>query len=227
MKRKITVASLVALSLLLISGCSQEKNEVIDKKGDFSSFANSSAETTDSTGDLSSFLNSSAETTDSNSSGYIEERKYFDVLDISKGNEIKYKYNIYDKDHKVLDSGVAENNNPKISYIGDDVIKIEIGVGTGLVNSRYYKISGKLKSDWFMTPIAENNEMVVYLDYTVGTTKVIVQNIFDKSIYYKEFKRDFFATGMLPEAKFISNKQLSITYQTGEDGHEVTEKLDL
>lgn len=147
----------------------------------------------------------------------------------TKYNKPEFQYFIFDNSHQVLDYGVTERNEPKISNSAG-MLKICISAGTNAVSCRYYKPDAKVISDWFSNSLVESKEIVAYLDYSVGPTKLIVQDIFYKSKYYREFKKEFSKKSTSPvlKAEFINqDTQLRITYITQQNDHEITETLNL
>ena len=76
-------------------------------------------------------------------------------------------------------------------------------------------------------------KLIAYIDVSkdqpMENRKVIVQNIFDKSILYKEFQLDFSDVDTpVTEAKFSKNgAALHLTYLSGEEQTQISTILNL
>lgn len=127
-----------------------------------------------------------------------------------------------------MGSGYTPINSPTFTE-KNGILKRHQGCGTGCWIDQYYDTVNRIRSQPFESPIASNDKLIVYFDYHDEGITLVVQDIFDRQTYYKEFKRDFqFKYSPFINAEFISGgRQLRITYMTGLDKHEVTETLDL
>ncbi len=96
-------------------------------------------------------------------------------------------------------------------------------------NCKYYDTEEKKKSDWFETPILSNNQFVVRLNKLTNPTGIIVENIFDKSQFYKEYDINFSDKEIWPlkEVRFINNNTIELTYISDNNGKVETKKLFL
>lgn len=171
---------------------------------------------------------SDREPTSTISMQYEVKERYYEIHDITKHERPLYQYYIFNGNHEVVDYGIIYAF-PKVTKSGS-IIKLCIQVAEHVICCRYIDIEEGCYSYWFTNPVAENETMVVYTDQG-GATKLIIQDIFDKSKYYREFERDFaYKQWPLVSAKFISDgKQLRVKYITREGGYykEITETLDL
>jgi hypothetical protein len=102
--------------------------------------------------------------------------------------------------------------------------------GTYQWKLRYYDVVNGRVSQYFYTPIQSSDKLIAYFS-SIGDERVlIVQDIFDKSTYYKEIRRDFSILCYLgtSPAEFINNNtQLVISYWANPDDEIVTETIDL
>lgn len=159
---------------------------------------------------------------------YEIKTKYYEIYEVTKHGRPAYQYFIFGSySHLDFDRGIVYGF-PQVTE-SDGIIKLCVKVDTGVSNCRYFDIESKLSSIWFVSPVAENGTLVAYPDQPWEATKLIVQNIFDKSKYYCEFEREFtYIYTPIESAEFINDdKQLHITYETGQEKQEVTEILDL
>lgn len=156
-----------------------------------------------------------------------EQGDFYKIFEIEQENETSYEYCIYDKENKLLDTGTTINRPSKIFSLGNNIIKNFQSAGTGVYRSRYYDIANKKMSHWFSSDIAETTEKVAYLDYTVGTTKVFVQDIFDENATIDEYPiTPLEAYEIITDAKF-SKDELIIIYDNYENGDSKTIIINL
>ena len=97
---------------------------------------------------------------------------------------------------------------------------------------RYYDINKDIFSELFETPITAAFGNVVYMDASSGTHKLVVRDIFDDSVFYKDFELDFYPSAnpadALRHAEFLDENTLMIEYLSAlDDVVEQTATLDL
>lgn len=135
---------------------------------------------------------------------------------VTKEN-IEYKYVIYGDDNNVMDAGATQRIEPNITNIGG-ILELCISAGTGLRNCRYYDTKKNVKSDWFETPILTNNKYVVSFNKLTEPTGIIVEDIFDKSKFYKEYGVNFSSDAYpIKKIKFINDSIIWIVYEANEN----------
>lgn len=144
----------------------------------------------------------------------------------------KICYNIYDSNGKsVLFEETARPLN--ITETEDGIINIKIGMGTGISIHKYYSVEKNLFSREFSYVVATENETVAYISIPEGGSfkdrKLVVQNIFDKELFYKEFQLDFSAVDTpVLNAEFTENgKNLHIAYLKGKENIQTEDILVL
>lgn len=141
-------------------------------------------------------------------------------------------YDIYNIEGEVVLS--EKTDQPlEINMINDDIIDIKIGMGTGITIHRFYSMGEDIFSQEFSYVLSNSDKLIAYIDVPeekpMETGKVIVQNIFDKSLFYKEFQLDFsnIDTPVI-EAKFSKDgESLQLTYLSGEEQTPFFTILDL
>lgn len=142
-----------------------------------------------------------------------KQNKNYEIKEVKDESNIKYDYIIYDDNHNEMDRGTTFRINPHMTNI-DGILQLCISEGTGLQNCKYYDTEEKKKSDWFETPILSNNQFVVRLNKSTNPNGIIVEDIFDKSNFYKEYKVNFSNHEVWPleDIRFIEDKTIEITY---------------
>jgi len=155
----------------------------------------------------------------------VEEAKHYEIL--KKGFD--YYYYIYDDNRAIVYMSGFDFKMPKVTMVNDDIIKFRTQVGTGIGTSTtfYYNSKRDVLSRWFNSVYDETDEVVVFSYYK----KLIVRDIFDKTIYYREFT-EFNNISDITEpfitVEFTNDgKSMEVTYFTGEDYQEFTEIVDL
>jgi len=149
----------------------------------------------------------------------IDENDYYTVV---YNGDFTYSYEIRDKSGNILLSDNSEKEEPHINMMDENTVKLWIQRGTGLATrfTTYYNIEKGTVSDEFLYVLTEFDKNTVYVQYRENEHYVIIQNIFDKNEFYKEFK----ISDASPIADAITNakiseddKILTVTYHTGED----------
>lgn len=159
----------------------------------------------------------------------IDSGKYYRIY---KENDNQVRYEIYNPEGKIALS--KKTDRPiEINMIGDDIIDIGIGMGTGITIHKYYNANENIFSQDFTNVLSDSDKLIAYIDVPkenpLENRKVIVQNIFDKGLFYKEFQLDFSNVDTpVIEAKFSKDgTSLQLTYLSGEDQTQISETLDL
>ena len=168
----------------------------------------------------------------------INQDKRLEILDsgkyycIYKENITKVLYVIYNSNGEVVLS--EETGRPlKINMLNDDIVDIEIGLGTGLSKHTYYSVSKDVFSQEFTYVLASFHEMISYIDVSFEkpfeNRRVIVQNIFDKSLFYEEYQLNFSKIDTpVIQAEFLENATLlQLIYLCGESQVETSITLNL
>lgn len=154
-----------------------------------------------------------------------EETDYYQVV----YSDYLYYYCIFNSEHQVVKYDGPLNKEPHLSVVNNMVkFTLQAGTGIGTQWGYYYDIHKGIFSEVFKSIYDENQDLVVYSD----VNKVIIRNIFDKKIYYKEiseFEKTFSNVAKpIIDIKFINDgKSIKITYLTGSDYQKFTEVIDL
>ena len=151
---------------------------------------------------------------------------------IYKGNINQFCYNIYNSEGKIVLS--EKTDRPlEINMINDDIVDIEISMGRGITIHKYYDVGENIFSQEFPYVLSNLDKVIAYIDVPkekpFENRKVIVQNIFDKSLLYKDFQLDFSNVDTpVIDAKFSKDgASLQLTYLSGEEQTQISTILDL
>lgn len=142
-----------------------------------------------------------------------------------------YHYMVKDKYGYLLDEGYTnfraldfyEKNGLLVLYRSGDLVSY---------SERYYDIPNSRISRFFWRPVAMSDKLVAYfVSQDDGQIKLIVQDIFDPSVYYTEIQRDFsdfvFKDNKYKGEFLNNNIKLKITYPVKDKEESVTEEIRL
>lgn len=155
----------------------------------------------------------------------IEETEYYQVI----YSDNLYYYCIFDSERQAVKYDGPLNKKPHLSLVNNTVkFTLQAGTGRGTQWGYYYDINKGIFSEIFGSIFDENNELVACSD----VDKVIISNIFDKNLYYKEVSKFEKTLSEVAEpiidVKFINDgKSIKITYLTGPDYQKLTEIINL
>lgn len=155
--------------------------------------------------------------------------KNYEIL--SNKNLTVFEYTIRDNNSDVMDFGYHDYRGSFDIIQENDFLTLNYGWGGSSWYERYYDVSNGRVSRFFARPAGNSNDLVAYFAFKEDHTLVLViQDIFDSNVFYKEIKRDFsdFVIKIKTEAEFFDNDtKLRITYWINPDNEEVTEIIDL
>jgi hypothetical protein len=145
---------------------------------------------------------------------------------IIKNEEGTYTVKLFDKNKKVIDETTVPKE-PHVSKLENDIIQVTISYGSPFYTTYFYNTKANLISKAYDTPVLIDKDKIVF----VQNKKLIVSDIFDKAIYFKEVERNFSETvppsSAIVSAKFINSNELQIDYYEGKDFTEKSEIIDL
>lgn len=137
---------------------------------------------------------------------------------IEKLDLTKVRYYIYDTNGNTVLSD--ETDRPlDISMLGDNIVDICIGMGTGISIHKYYDVQNNRFSEEYSYVAAASGNLVAYIDTSMEDPMInrvlVVRDIFDKNIFYKSFGLDFSPTAHDPieSASFSDGEaELDVVY---------------
>lgn len=164
----------------------------------------------------------SASKTESESyiSEIIEEGKNYKIT--YNGN-FTYSYEIRDNSGTVILSDDNAKKTPHITMIDENTAKLTIQKGTGITTAftTYCNITNGSISESFNAVFDECNGKTVYYEYRESKYYIIVRDIFDKDVFYKEFEIDddiYTVANAVVSADFSQDcTMLTVTYLAGTD----------
>jgi len=144
------------------------------------------------------------------------------------GNDVtrEYEYFISNSRGDVVESGTVSGRLPYINYISSEIIEIRFHGGTYADLCRYYNITSDMISADFWNPFLLTDGMIVYHD--VESKILVVQDVFNKDVFYKTFPIDMIFTGHPESVDIMDNGQkLKMKYMKQSDYEYETQIFDL
>ena len=141
---------------------------------------------------------------------------------IRTNSDLTYSYEITNLRGKVIFSESSVIKPPKIRPLSNSVLEVSAQAGTGLSTNRavFCDVKNSNVSETFHYVLGVKGDNVVCADYKEGKHFITVQNIFDKSIYYKTYELENvspIAADFALGCEFDSDNKVTITYLAGED----------
>ena len=149
----------------------------------------------------------------------VDSSRYYCIY---RENTTSMRYEIYNSNGAVVLSDITDKPL-KIEMLDMNIVDISVGMGTGLAKHKYYSVDKNLFSEEFLYVLSNSNELVAYIDVPkeqpFENRKLVVQNIFDKDVFYREYQINFSRVDTpVIEAVFSEDgSSLHLTYLSGED----------
>ncbi len=211
MNNKKLYRLLLVLLLLILVGCSNANNNNLESK------ALSESENV--------YANYSLKDIDT----LYKKDKNYEIL--SNKDLTVFEYTITDNNGYVMDFGYHNYRGSFDIAQENNFLILNYGFGGNSWYERYYDVSNGEVSRFFERPVQTSNNLVAYFTVKEDTTIVLViQNIFDSNVFYKEIKRDFsdFVIKDKVKVEFLDNDtKLKISYWIKPDNEMITEIIDL
>ena len=134
-----------------------------------------------------------------NNKKVIESGSNFRIADI--GEPFSLRYEILNNSGEVVKN--FDTFRPaRIGLISENVVELWVSAGTNAGWSVFFSIKDDILSDYFSFPYVVKDELIAYIEWTnYDSAKLIVQDIFDPEVYYREFLLEDLA----PEARPTSS----------------------
>ncbi len=153
---------------------------------------------------------------------------YYTVTDM--GN-FTYDYDIVNRSGTILLSDYGLTKKPKIKMISDSVVRRDISGGTGklCINTVYCDVRTDKVSENFTGVWGEYGNKVLYESYEDGVHNIIIQDIFDKDVYYRKIPitKEYIATEVITDVDFSEDGVATILYYSDNDYNQSVIRIDL
>lgn len=166
-----------------------------------------------------------------NTAALIDSGKYYKVYD----GTLSEAYEIYNASGKLVRSD-STDKPLSVSMLDDYTVDISEDKGTGITQHTYYNAEKDIFSEEFIYVICAQGDMIAYIGASQEDTEhsktLIVQSIFDKDNYYKEFENVFSPTDTFDLSsvygEFSNNfTELTVYYISEETQEPVSEAFRL
>ena len=118
-----------------------------------------------------------------------------------------------------------------VEYINETVLEIGISAGTGVRMVQFYSVVHDIFSDVFDTPFILKDEIIAYMVRYNDVLKLIVQDIFNPEVYYREFFFEEFMPMVRPSSstnvEYIGDGRIRIMYLLDENSEYTSIVLEL
>ena len=150
-------------------------------------------------------------------------------IDTKDGN--LYDCSIYDNMGNLLFSKKNLMKYPEISTITPNIYGVSLQAGTGLSTkwTVFCDVKSGMVSETFYSVLGAMGDRVVYATHLDGKAYIIVQNMFDKEVFYKEIylkNASSVAADFIVDYELNEIANLSVTYLTSEDYKEKTIQIN-
>lgn len=153
---------------------------------------------------------------------------YYTVTDM--GN-YTYEYEIVSRTGNILLEDYGLTKEPKIKMITDSVVRRDISGGTGMLclNTVYCDVRTEKVSENFTGVWGEYDNKVLYVTYEDGGHNIVIQDFFDKSVYYKKIPitKEFIATEVVTSVDISEDGIATILYFSDSDYNQSVIRIDL
>ena len=118
-----------------------------------------------------------------------------------------------------------------IEYINETVLEIGISAGTGVRMVQFYSVKDDVFSDVFDSPFLIKDEIIAYIVRYNDALKLIVQDIFNPAVYYREFLFEEFEYTVRSSSstyvEYIGDGRIRIMYLLDENSEYTSIVLEL
>ncbi len=147
-------------------------------------------------------------------------------------NSFLRTYTVYDQQGKTLYRIECTSRVPEIWEVSPGVYGLVTQTGTGLSTNWavFFDVEHSKVSETFYYVLAAQGDYVVYANSEDGKHCIVVQNIFDKSVYYKTYELENVSpvtADFIRGCEFDSNGNIEVTYITGEKYIEIQMEIDI
>lgn len=154
-----------------------------------------------------------------------------DMYSITQNEDLTYTYKVVDKNGNLLFSKDNATREPNVEEVNTYILGLKVQAGTGLSTNWavYCDVENSKVSETFQYVLMAQGNYVIYANYENGEHSVIVQNIFDKSEYYKKHilpNCSPVAGDIVIDAKPNGEGIAVVTYLTGSDYKETKLKIN-
>lgn len=91
-------------------------------------------------------------------------KKFYTLVEIEPSNNMKYKYQLLNKNDDTIFEDTTFRLPPSFSFIDNNIIRVRIGAGTNVYNDRFYDILNNKLSEYFLSPYTTLENMAASIN---------------------------------------------------------------
>ena len=110
------------------------------------------------------------------------EDKFVEVETYKENEEVLYKYTLLNSEGKNVYEETGLYREPNVEQLDNEVVRVGVSAGSSVYQVRYFDTINSKISEIYYTPWDEYNNKLIRFE----NKKMIIQDMFDKSNYYKE-----------------------------------------
>ena len=156
---------------------------------------------------------------------YSVHEKFFSI-DVEQN---EYVATIFDVNGNILFKESFGWRTPVIKMIDSEILEFSLSAGTDAQWTRFYNVTSGRESPIYVSVRLVYDGKVIYIGRVDGRSALIVRDIFDEGLYYKEIIFDFSPftslSSALTDVKVIADNVLQITYLAGGNYEEKTQEV--
>ena len=154
-----------------------------------------------------------------------------ELYQITDNEDYTYNYVVKDKNNNILISNEGISREPEINVINEYLLSVSVQAGTGISTrwTIYCDVLNGNVSETYYSVLGEYDENVVFVNYDNSAYCIVIQNIFNRELFYKEIVLEDASPVAEPVVSFeIEDKGAAkVVYLKGEDYSETEVMIDL
>ena len=150
-------------------------------------------------------------------------------LIITDNSDFTYSYTVMDRKGNILQQEDHAPRKPEVLSPSSSVYGLLTQTGTGLSTNWavFFDVETGQVSETFRYVLISQEDYVVYVNYEEGNHSLVVQNIFDPTVYYEVYELETNIPLPSIDYKYTSSGKLVVTYPTDENQTEAQKEIPL
>lgn len=145
------------------------------------------------------------------------------------GEPAQYKVTVFGRGKSIIYETTLYGE-PEFTTLEKGILRMKTGAGN-VTQYRFFDTVQNRVSPTYENPELVQDGKIVYMTLNERKLRLVVRDIFDETVFYRTYDRDFSKTAVpadvLTSAAFIGESTLKVTYLSGENFEMVEETLRL
>lgn len=148
---------------------------------------------------------------------------------ITKNGDLTYSYTVTDQKGNILLQKDHALRRPELLTLSPSVYGLLTQTGTGLSTNWavFFDVETGQVSETFEYVLISQEDYVAYVNYEEGKPSLVVQNIFDPTVYHEVYELETNIPLTSIDYEYNSSGKLVVTYPTDENQTEVQKEIPL